>query len=483
MDIFKTLNRLHIIPFIKRWNILGLVLGFIDIFSITLAFEVAYYLNYYQGGLFFFTEPNFLLLYLGLMPFWLIVLYLIKISEIPRTKRYRDLFWEYLESASITFILLLIIYFVFKLYYISRLFLIELTVLGFLFLYLSRIFEYKMLKGYRAKGHNLVNIVLIADDSSVQFIENLLKNKEWGFKIIAIFTKSEILKEKYEKDIILLSEDQMLILNDLMEVNIIDEVFYIKNRMVPAEIRDVIRSCEELGVVFRVKYRDRKLNLTNAVKSVIADEKFLTFINIPYNTYALGVKRIMDVCFSLFLIIVLSPFLLAISLGIKFTSPGPLIYKQTRVGLRGRPFELLKFRTMVINADQLLESLKAENEADGPAFKMKDDPRITKIGKALRKTGLDELPQLFNILRGEMSLIGPRPPLPDETRQYKRWQLRRLSVKPGLSCFWQIEPDRNAIKFDKWMEMDLAYIDNWSLRLDFIIFFKTMLTVFKRTGL
>jgi len=483
MDIFKTLNRLHVIPFIKKWNILGLILGLIDIFSITLAYQVAYYLNYYQGGMFFFTKSNFLILYMALMPFWLIVLYLIKISEIPRTKRYRDLFWEYLESASITFILLLIIYFIFKLYYISRLFLIELTIFGFLFLYLSRILEYKMFKGYRAKGHNLINVVLIADDTSLVFIEKLINSKDWGFKIIAIFTESTVIKDKYEKDIIILPEDQILILNDLMEVNIIDEVFYVKGKIVASEIRDVVRSCEELGVVFRVKYKDRKLNLTNAIKTVIADEKFLTFINVPHNVYAIGVKRIMDVCLSLFLIIALSPALIVISLAIKFTSPGPLIYKQTRVGLRGRPFELLKFRTMVINADQLLESLKEANEADGPAFKIKDDPRITKIGKILRKTGLDEMPQLFNILRGEMSLIGPRPPLPDETRQYKRWQLRRLSIKPRTSCFWQIEPDRNAIKFDKWMEMDLAYIDNWSLRLDFIIFFKTVLTVFKRTGL
>ena len=483
MDIFRTLNRLHIIPFIKKWNILGIILGSIDIFSITLAYQLAYYINYYKGGLFFFTESNFLLLYLGLMPFWLIVLYLIKVTEIPRTKRYRDLFWEYLESASITFILLLIIYFVFKLYYISRLFLIELTLFGFLFLYLARIFEYRMFKGYRAKGHNLVNVVLIADDTSIPFIEKLIFNKEWGFKIIAIFTDSETLRVKYEKDIIMLPENQILILNDLMEVNIIDEVFYVKYKIVPSEIRDVVRSCEELGVVFRVKYKDRKLNLTNAIKTVIADEKFLTFINIPHNLYALAIKRITDVCFSLLLIITLSPFFIIISLAIKLTSPGPLIYKQTRVGLRGRPFELLKFRTMVTNADQLLDSLKDANEADGPAFKIKDDPRITKPGKVLRKTGLDELPQLFNILRGEMSLIGPRPPLPDETRQYKRWQLRRLSIKPGLSCFWQIEPDRNAIRFDKWMEMDLAYIDNWSLRLDFIIFFKTALTVFKRTGL
>jgi lipopolysaccharide/colanic/teichoic acid biosynthesis glycosyltransferase len=191
----------------------------------------------------------------------------------------------------------------------------------------------------------------------------------------------------------------------------------------------------------------------------------------------------MDISISLFMIIILSPVLLTISLIIKLTSPGPTIFKQTRVGLRGRQFSLYKFRTMVVNAEFLKKELDANNEADGPVFKIKDDPRVTKIGKFLRKSGLDELPQLFNILKGEMSLIGPRPPIPDETKLYKRWQLRRLSVKPGLSCFWQIKPDRNNIKFEKWMEMDLAYIDNWSLRLDFLILLKTIKTVFQRTGL
>ena len=147
----------------------------------------------------------------------------------------------------------------------------------------------------------------------------------------------------------------------------------------------------------------------------------------------------MDISISLFLIIILSPVLLLITLAIKFTSPGPVIFKQTRVGLRGRLFDLFKFRTMVADAEKLKKQLESENEADGPVFKIKDDPRVTTIGKILRKSGLDELPQLFNVLRGEMSLIGPRPPLQEETKSYKRWQLRRLSVKPGLSCFWQIK--------------------------------------------
>jgi exopolysaccharide biosynthesis polyprenyl glycosylphosphotransferase len=310
-----------------------------------------------------------------------------------------------------------------------------------------------------------------------------LSNKDWGYRIIAIFTGSVQLKEKYEKAIILLPEEYLTVLNDLMEVDIIDEVLYFKTRVIPSEVRNTVRSCEELGVVFSLNYSDQNNKLTNAIKTEIGNQKFLTFINIPYNSFALAIKKIMDICLSIFLIITLSPVLLAIAILIKMTSPGPVVFKQSRVGLRGRQFGLYKFRTMIVNAEKLKKELEADNEADGPVFKIKDDPRVTKIGKFLRKTGLDELPQLFNVLRGEMSLIGPRPPLPSETLQYKRWQLRRLSVKPGLSCFWQIKPDRNNIKFEKWMELDLAYIDNWSLRLDFIILLKTIKTVFQRTGL
>jgi len=224
-------------------------------------------------------------------------------------------------------------------------------------------------------------------------------------------------------------------------------------------------------------------NLTNAFSENIADHKFLTFTNVPYKPSSLTIKTIFDIFISFIAIIVLSPLLLGIVLAVFFSSRGPVIFTQERIGLRGRPFRLYKFRTMVIDAEEQLKELETKNESDGPTFKIAADPRITKVGKFLRKTGLDELPQLFNVLKGEMSLIGPRPPLESETRQYKRWQLRRLSVKPGLSCFWQIKPERNSIKFEKWMEMDLAYIDNWSLRLDFLIMVKTIKTVFQRSGL
>lgn len=483
MDFFSRLYKLKIIPFLKKYKLLNIIIGGIDVFAIAVAFQLAYLINYSDQGGFFFSQMRLLKLFSLITPFWLIILYLIQITEIPRTKRYRVLFVEYLQSTLLIIILLLIFYFVFKLYETSRLFLIEFVGLGFLFLFCIRILEYIVFKIYRAKGYNYVNVVLIADESSLSFIENLIAHKEWGYRIIAMFSVSEKLKEKYEETIILLPEDYLTVLNDLMEVDIIDEVMYIKNQVVPSEVRKIIRSCEELGVVFRLKHNETRLNLTNAINSTIANASFLTFTNVPYSISALALKKITDVFISLTMLIVLSPFLLLIALTIMLTSKGPVIYKQARVGLRGRQFNLYKFRTMVINADKLLKELEARNEMDGPTFKIKEDPRITKVGKILRKTGLDELPQLFNVLKGEMSLIGPRPPLEKETLMYKRWQLRRLSVKPGLSCFWQIKPERNSIKFEKWMELDLAYIDNWSLRLDFIILLKTLKTVFQRSGL
>ncbi len=481
MDTNVSLFVKKTIPFLKRWE--KFILGTIDILAIILAFQCSYIINYSEFGGLFFTQTRLLKLFLLITPFWLVILYLIQITEIPRTKRTRVLFMEYLQSTILIIILLLVFYFIFKLYQISRLFLIEFAILGFIFLFFARLIEYHVFKTYRAKGFNQVNIVLIADESSLPFIETLIATKEWGYRILAIFTASDVIKEKYEKSIILLPEQYLLVLNDLMEVDILDEVLYLKGKVIPSEVRETVRSCEELGVIFSLRYKDSNIKLTNAIKTTIGDEKFLTFINIPHNLFALTIKKIMDISISLFLIIILSPLLLGISLMIKLTSPGPVIFKQTRVGLRGRQFSLFKFRTMIADAENQKKQLAKENEADGPVFKIKDDPRVTGIGKVLRKSGLDELPQLFNILKGEMSLIGPRPPLQEETKSYKRWQLRRLSVKPGLSCFWQIKPDRNSIKFEKWMEMDLAYIDNWSLRLDFIILLKTIATVFQRTGL
>ena len=483
MDLVNTLIKYRIIPSLRKGKITNLVLGIVDILAITFAYQIAFLLNYHEEGMIFFFEKRvFIYLFLAILPLWLFILYLIKVTEIPRTKPYRTLLFEYIQSGIIIGLVLILLYFVFKLYYLSRLFLIEFTILGFIFLFLVRTIEYKVFKIYREKGFNYVNVVLIADDSSIPFIEELRENKDWGYRINLIFGSSEQLLRKYGTIYRILPEKSHMIVHELMEVDTIDEIFYLKKDIIPSEVRNAIRSCEELGVAFRLRFKDDSMKLTSAFTSTIGDTKFLNFVNVPYKPFALAVKKMMDVSVSLLLLIILSPILLFIAIGIKLTSPGPVIYKQARVGLRGRQFNLFKFRTMVVNADEIRKELEDKNEMDGPVFKIKEDPRVTKIGKFLRRTGFDELPQLINVLKGEMSLIGPRPPLQSETQQYKRWQLRRLSVKPGLSCFWQIIPDRNSVKFDKWMEMDLTYIDNWSPRLDFIILLKTIKTVFQRSG-
>ena len=483
MNFINRFIEFTVIPFVRKWNLQNIIVVLIDIFAITLAFQTAYYINYSETGGLFFSHPRLLGLYFLVTPFWLALLYILKATEIPRTKRYSAIFYQYFQSAILITALLLVFYFVFKLYMISRLFLITFAFLGFLFLYAVRLLVYMFFKTYRTKGYNYINIALIADDSSISLMDNLFNHKEWGYRIVQIFSNSNKVTDKYRSVVEVLPERYGRVLYDYMEIEPIDEVWYVKDSISAVDVRNIVRSCEELGVTFRLSHYESNDNLTNAFTETISDRKFLTFTNVPYKPASLTIKRIMDILISSIAIILLSPLVLGIAIIIFLTSKGPVIFTQERIGLRGRPFQLYKFRTMVADAEAQLKELEARNESDGPTFKIAADPRITPVGKFLRRTGLDELPQLFNILKGEMSLIGPRPPLESETRQYKRWQLRRLSVKPGLSCFWQIKPQRNSIKFEKWMEMDLAYIDNWSLRLDFLILIKTVKTVFQRSGL
>lgn len=480
MDLFRILHRLKIISFLKRWKLLDLILGSLDILAIAAAFQLAFSIYYSTWDSFFISDRILLYIFIFILPAWLLILYFIKVTEIPRTKRYRMLFFEYLFSALIIVMLLVIIYFTFRLYTVPRRLLAYICFLGFSFLFLIRLLEYKVFKNYRARGYNLKNIVIIADEAAIPFIEKILEYKEWGYNIQSVFTEVPEITQRYDETVVTLPGMFLQEIHNLIEVDEIDEVFYYKKNISAPEVRDIVRSCEELGVTFHVHLNSMDENFSNAMRTKHAGENFLTFSNIPYKTVSLGAKRFMDIFVSLIMIILFAPFMIFTALAIKLSSPGPVIFKQERVGLRGRKFNLYKFRTMISGAERLKKDLEKLNEADGPAFKIENDPRVTGIGSFLRRTGLDELPQLFNILKGEMSLIGPRPPLNSEIKQYKRWQLRRLSVKPGLSCFWQIKPERFYIKFDKWMEMDLAYIDNWSFRLDLLILFRTIRTFFIR---
>ncbi|ENZ03201.1 sugar transferase [Clostridium thermobutyricum] len=189
------------------------------------------------------------------------------------------------------------------------------------------------------------------------------------------------------------------------------------------------------------------------------------------------VKRISDIFLSLIGLIILSPILLIVAIAIKLESQGPLIFSQERVGKDRKNFKMYKFRSMVVNAEEIKKKLKHKNEMSGPMFKMKDDPRITRVGKFIRKTSIDELPQLVNVIKGDMSLVGPRPSLPEEVKEFEPWMMKRFEVKPGLTCYWQVN-GRNKIGFEDWMKLDIYYVNNRSVAVDTKLIFKTFFVLF-----
>jgi exopolysaccharide biosynthesis polyprenyl glycosylphosphotransferase len=261
---------------------------------------------------------------------------------------------------------------------------------------------------------------------------------------------------------------------------VVDEVLFAVDKEELRRLEALILLCEQEGVKTRVPLDFLPRTFSQVYVENFRHVPLLTFGSTPDNELKLFAKRMVDFTLSAVALVLLSPLLLILALLIRLTSPGPILYRQIRCGLGGRRFTLYKFRSMVANADKLRTELEALNEVDGPVFKLTDDPRCTPLGRWLRKISFDELPQLWNILRGDMSFVGPRPPLPEEVEKYESWQRRRLRMRPGLTCLWTLE-GRSRLSFDRWIRLDLAYIDNWSLFLDFKILLKSIpLVVFGR---
>jgi len=411
---------------------------------------------------------------------WMLLYRLTTITKLPRTQRYRQIFFNFIRVGFLQMVSLFTAYLVIGFYEINPLFILFYSVINIIIIFHFRVSTYRIFKVFRAKGYDLHRVVVIADSYSDVFIERLQAEKEWGFKIEKILTNSKLISNKFGDNIPVhrLRTD----LREIIDTGVIDEVIYSKGNMKSEEIKEITNLCNEVGVIFRLQSQLSPLRTLKLQMEALNDVNQLSLADHPSNSISQFLKYVSDLYFSFFMLILLFPVFLFIAIIIKIDSPGPVFFKQERIGLRGRKFWLYKFRTMVINAEEVLEKLKEKNEMDGPVFKIKDDPRITKVGRFLRKSGLDELPQLYNVFKGEMSLIGPRPPLEKEVKQYKRWQLRRLSVKPGITCTWQIIPNRNSVNFENWMKLDLQYIDNWSLSKDIRLFFRTIATFFTATG-
>ncbi|MDP2906177.1 MAG: sugar transferase, partial [Candidatus Omnitrophota bacterium] len=269
---------------------------------------------------------------------------------------------------------------------------------------------------------------------------------------------------------------------DIIHNNVIDEVLFIVPRSWLTKIEEIMRFCESEGVRIHLAVDYFELQFTKSKQTDLNGFPLLTFESTPDRLWHLLVKRLMDVSCSGIALFVLSPVFLTLGILIKKTSHGPIFFKQTRCSLNGRKFTLYKFRTMDADAEVRLKDVINGNEMNGPVFKMENDPRLTKVGRFLRKFSLDELPQLWNVFRGDMSLVGPRPPLPSEVEKYDNWQRRRLSVRPGLTCLWQVNGRNKITDFNDWANLDLKYIDNWSLWLDMKIIFKTVPVMLSGAG-
>jgi exopolysaccharide biosynthesis polyprenyl glycosylphosphotransferase len=458
-------------------QILSFLLGLFDVIISLTSFCIAFYIRHRN----IIFNHEYIILIILFVPIWFTFFKLTGLSAFNRAKPYAIIFLDYIIVNVFGIIVLFFIIFLLKLESISRIVLFIFIPISIFSNYTIRIAIKEAFKYYRRKGYNTRNLLIIADETSQVFIDKIIKDDFLGYKIKVIFTDSEIITNKYLNDYSVLPENTNI--SQFLELEAIDEAIYLKENINLEEVKEMIYACDEIGVSFHVQSPLFNMIATKAhINYFFQDIPFLTFSKHPTNYLALKLKSLIDYIVASLALIFSLAFLLLIAVLIKIDSKGPIFFKQTRVGKNGRLFKVFKFRTMITDAEELKEKLADLNEQSGPVFKMKNDPRVTRIGRFLRKTSLDEFPQFINVILGHMSIVGPRPPVPQEVEQYKRWQLRRLSMKPGITCIWQVS-GRNKIGFEDWMKLDLQYIDNWSLQLDFILILKTIKVIFASDGL
>ncbi|OFV95868.1 MAG: hypothetical protein A3F68_00995 [Acidobacteria bacterium RIFCSPLOWO2_12_FULL_54_10] len=468
----------------RRVRLLWSLLVFSDLIVLALAFEFAYLIRTHLPQLrFFFFTPGTstgILLISALLWAWLDVM----------LKAYRDAagfatgkmlrltitqtFWFVMALATAIYLL--------KMGEISRSFIGLFVAINFIAQTAFRLAGRRMRTFLQREfaGHRCY--VIVGTGTKAMEVTRLIeKNEEHGDKVNGFVREEDGpepdqsgLKRRYP-----VWEFPDLL--PMLREHVVDEVIFVVSKTQLEKMEDLLLSCEEQGVKTRVL-----VDFFPHLRSDISFDKLeqfplLTFSRTPENEYLLFFKRAMDLVLSGVMLVIGAPLLAMIALLVKISSQGPVIYRQMRCGLNGRKFWLYKFRSMQADAEQRKEEVAHLNEMDGPVFKIARDPRATAMGRFLRKTSLDELPQLVNILKGDMSFVGPRPPLPEEVAQYEQWQRRRLRMKPGLTCLWALE-GRNELNFARWMKLDMEYIDNWSLALDLKILLRTIPRVLSGRG-
>ncbi len=436
------------------------------------------------------TNPNYYIILLLIIISWHISFKWNNLYMSYRQQSFWQFFVAILKSCFMGMVLVSIVMYLMHIKDVSRLLMGIFFVLNICLLTLSKFIIYKILEKVRTDGFNVRNVLIIGSGKRArQVISAVEEHKATGYRVLGAFEldRSDIGKSLMggkHKVIGVITE-----LESYLRNNIVDELIFAMSLKNVAEGDKYVALAESMGIKVRI-IPDWELHylMYRPDVATIRFEEFLGVYNMalqstPPNEGKLLIKNAFDVVSACCLVIILLPLLILIAAAIKYFSKGPVLYTQERLGMNGRKFKVYKFRTMVENADELQKELAEMNEADGPVFKIKNDPRIIPhIGSFLRRTSLDELPQLFNVIKGEMSLVGPRPPIPKEVDEYSVWHRRRLSMKPGMTCLWQIASNRNDLNFEAWMKLDLKYIDTWSLFNDLKILVLTVKAVFTGAG-
>jgi exopolysaccharide biosynthesis polyprenyl glycosylphosphotransferase len=433
-------------------------------------------------------EPSYYVILLLVIIIWYLSLNTIWAYKDPRKSGAATQIWDVIRANGLALLILSFVLYATKMP-VSRLMIGIFFVLDVAALSIFRVVAAMAVKKMDTSDLSATNVVIVGSRERamdvVRGIENHYRN---NVHILGCFDPDServgmLVGGKYPV------RGTMDALEPFLRENVVDELIVaMPIKKIPSGDR-CLATAEEMGITARIvpDWQLHHLAYQPIVASIFVSPFYgvqtLALMSVPKNQGKLFLKSVFDYTAAAVLVVICLPIFLGAALAIKASSKGPVFYRQQRLGKNGRRFDMLKFRTMQDGADKHLDEVRQLNECDGPVFKIRKDPRIIPVvGSVLRKSSIDELPQLFNVLRGEMSLVGPRPPIPSEVNEYETWQRRRLSMKPGITCLWQVEPCRNDLPFCKWVEMDLAYIDQWSLRLDFLILFKTVRAVLSGAG-
>lgn len=362
-------------------------------------------------------------------------------------------------------------------------FLVIFWIVGTLLLSIARLSMRRLAAYVRIHGRDLrFMLILGTNPRAVQFARRLLESPERGFRLLGFVDDDWPGTSSFKRTGFKVVSDYRG-LAEYLRRNVVDEVaIYLPFGSFYKHSSEVASLCEQHGITMRFSSDVFGLKTTRWRAEEFEGDQYIATYTGSAQLWPRAVKRLLDVTVSALALLLFSPILLISAVAIKLTSQGPIFFSQERMGLNKRRFKIFKFRTMVPNAEKMMALYEKHNEVKGPVFKMRNDPRITRIGKFLRRSSIDELPQLLNVLKGDMSLVGPRPlPVRDYEGFSEDWQRRRFSVKPGITCLWQIN-GRSTISFDQWMLLDLQYMDEWSIWLDLKILAKTVPAVFRGEG-